>query len=131
MAAAVGDFKPAKINKQKIKKDQAELKLDLVPNPDILATLSQEKKKDQIIVGFALETENEIDHASNKLKKKKIDLIILNSLSDNGAGFGTGTNKITILDKSGKVKEYGLKSKEEVAADIVDFINTMIEVSQR
>ena len=91
-------------------------------NPDIAYELGKIKKNNQINVGFALETENEIENASLKLKKKNFDFIVLNSLRDEGAGFAVNTNKVEIIDASGMRKSYGLKSKEEVAKDIVDYL---------
>lgn len=116
-AAAVADFRPRTIAQQKIKKSENELNIILVKNKDILFSLG-EKKKDQFLVGFALETENEVENAKKKLKKKNLDAIVLNSLNDPGAGFGTPTNKITFIDKNLAIKAFELKTKAEVAADI-------------
>ena len=118
--AAVADYKPATVVNQKIKKKDAKLQIDLVPTKDILASLGK-IKTDQFLVGFALETNNELSNAQNKLKRKNLDMIILNSLQDKGAGFATATNKITIID-SNTAKEFPLKSKKEVAKDIFDSI---------
>jgi len=119
MAAAVADYRPIHKASSKIKKDNnALLSLQLEPTPDILSALGKLKKKGQILVGFALETDNELAHATEKLKRKNLDFIVMNSLRDKGAGFGTSTNKVTIVDKKGVVK-YDLKSKSEVASDIV------------
>jgi len=131
MAAAVADFKPSASHQQKIKKGHSGMELKLDPTPDILYTLSKQKKKDQILAGFALETENGLNYAKEKLEKKSLDLIILNSLQDKGAGFGTETNKITIIDKFGKATNYTMKDKREVAVDIVDYICAMISSSKR
>ncbi len=122
MAAAVADFKPDKSSKKKIKKSSERLSLTLTPTEDILMALSEIKRKNQILVGFALETEDGIENACLKLKKKKLDHIVLNSLQDQGAGFGHDTNKITIIDRDNKIFTFGLKDKKEVAEDIVQHI---------
>jgi len=127
LTAAVADYKPVKKAIEKIKKEQDSIELSLTKTIDIAASLGQEKK-DQFIVGFALETENELDNAKEKIGKKNFDLIVLNSLKDEGAGFGHDTNKITIIDKSENVKKFELKSKKEVATDIVDEIVNRIHV---
>lgn len=119
--AAVSDYKPTQIETRKIKKKDAKLQIDLVPTKDILASLGA-IKKNQFLVGFALETNNELMNAQNKLKRKNLDMIVLNSLQDKGAGFATVTNKITIIDKFSKAKEYPLKSKNDVAKDIFESI---------
>ncbi len=119
LSAAVADFKPAKIANQKIKKTVADQSIQLVPTIDTLAELGKTKKKNQILVGFALETENEIENAKTKIKKKNLDFIVLNSLKDKGAGFKTDTNKISIIDKYNKITTFGLKNKSEVAKDII------------
>ena len=117
-AAAVADYKPKQIAKQKIKKTEAAFSIELEKTKDILASLGKIKSK-QFLVGFALETENEIEHAKLKIQKKNLDLIVLNSLNDEGAGFGKATNKITFIDKSFKIEPMPLKPKEEVAKDIL------------
>ena len=117
-AAAVADYRPKTIAVQKIKKKEAELSLELVKNKDILKSLGQQKKH-QFLVGFALETENEVENAFGKLKSKNLDAIVLNSLNDTGAGFGKTTNKVSFLDKDLKIKTFGLKDKAEVALDIL------------
>ncbi|MDP4281601.1 MAG: bifunctional phosphopantothenoylcysteine decarboxylase/phosphopantothenate--cysteine ligase CoaBC [Bacteroidota bacterium] len=122
MSAAVADYKIEKPEGRKIKKTSGNLKLELVPTPDILATLGKKKEKGQILVGFALETNDGIANARKKLSEKNLDLIVLNSLSDPGAGFGTLTNKVTLIPAKGKISEGELKSKREVASDILDFI---------
>jgi len=119
--AAVADYKPDNIATQKIKKKDAKLQIDLVPTKDILASMGK-LKANQFLVGFALETNDELVNAQGKLKRKNLDMIVLNSLKDKGAGFATKTNKITIIDKSNTVKEFALKSKKEVAKDIFDSI---------
>jgi phosphopantothenoylcysteine decarboxylase/phosphopantothenate--cysteine ligase len=120
-AAAVADYKPKQIAKQKIKKTEAAFSIELEKTKDILASLGKIKTK-QFLVGFALETENEIEHAKLKIQKKNLDLIVLNSLNDEGAGFGKATNKITFIDKSFKIEPMPLKPKEEVAKDILNKI---------
>jgi phosphopantothenoylcysteine decarboxylase / phosphopantothenate---cysteine ligase len=118
MAAAVADYKPEKNNQDKIKKNNS-LSISLVSTQDILSKLGEQKKNGQLLIGFALETNNELENAKDKLKRKNLDMIILNSLNDSGAGFNYDTNKISIVDKKMKVKELPLKSKTEVAKDIV------------
>ncbi|WP_150451669.1 bifunctional phosphopantothenoylcysteine decarboxylase/phosphopantothenate--cysteine ligase CoaBC [Arenibacter lacus] len=120
-AAAVSDYKPKMVADQKIKKKDEELSITLVKNKDILFSLGQ-KKKEQFLVGFALETENEEEHAIGKLKRKNLDAIILNSLNDTGAGFGKQTNKISYINKKLNIKTFGLKTKAEVANDILNEI---------
>jgi phosphopantothenoylcysteine decarboxylase/phosphopantothenate--cysteine ligase len=117
--AAVADYKPKNIAQQKIKKSDDTFFIELEKTTDILATLSLRKKK-QLVVGFALETENEIENAKLKIQKKNLDLIVLNSLNDKGAGFGQPTNKVTFIDKHFKIEAMPLKSKEEVAKDILN-----------
>lgn len=122
MAAAVADYTPAQVANQKIKKDGQHLELQMVKTQDILAALGSKKAKGQLLVGFALETNDEEVHAKAKLEKKNLDLIVLNSLRDEGAGFGHNTNKITLLDNKGNKKEFELKSKTAVATDIINAI---------
>jgi phosphopantothenoylcysteine decarboxylase/phosphopantothenate--cysteine ligase len=122
-AAAVADFKPRTLASQKIKKEIGTPAIELIPNQDILAQMG-EQKKNQVLIGFALETENEVAHATNKLKRKNLDAIILNSLGDAGAGFATDTNKITYIGKNEAPKSFSLKPKEEVAKDIWNEILT-------
>jgi phosphopantothenoylcysteine decarboxylase/phosphopantothenate--cysteine ligase len=119
LCAAVADFAPETVAEQKIKRTGDDMVIRLKPNPDIAASLGQMKKQDQTLVGFALETNDEESNAQAKLKKKNFDFIVLNSLKDEGAGFRTDTNKITIITADNK-KDYPLKSKEEVAKDIID-----------
>jgi phosphopantothenoylcysteine decarboxylase / phosphopantothenate---cysteine ligase len=118
-AAAVADYKPKNVATQKIKKNDASLQIELEKTKDILASLG-EIKKNQFLIGFALETENEIENAKLKIQKKNLDLIVLNSLNDLGAGFGKPTNKITFIDKNFVVEPMELKSKEQVANDIIN-----------
>ena len=121
LSAAVADYKPKNIVTQKIKKKDATLNIELIPTKDILASLG-EIKQQQFLVGFALETDNELENAKSKLKRKNLDAIVLNSLQDEGAGFATDTNKITIIDKNLKEKSFKLKSKWAVAKDIMNEI---------
>lgn len=118
-AAAVADYRPKHVATQKIKKAEANFTIEMEKTKDILASLG-EIKKNQFLVGFALETENEIEHAKQKITKKNLDLIVLNSLNDEGAGFGKPTNKITFIDKDFNIEPMPLKSKEAVAADIIN-----------
>jgi len=122
LSAAVADYKPSKTANQKIKKSTGTKAIDLIPTKDTLAELGKLKTKKQLLIGFALETENEVANAKEKIKKKNLDLIILNSLNDKGAGFKTDTNKITIIDKNNKITKFELKSKEDVAKDILKTI---------
>lgn len=117
LSAAVSDYKPKEVSDVKIKKASNTLTLSLIKTKDILASLGKIKEQ-QFLVGFALETNNELSNAKDKLKSKNLDLIVLNSLNDIGAGFKNDTNKVTIIDKSEKISEFSLKSKAEVAEDI-------------
>lgn len=121
LSAAVADYKPKNVASQKIKKKDASLEIALEPTKDILASLGV-IKKDQFLVGFALETENELENAKSKLQRKNLDAIVLNSLNDKGAGFATNTNKVTFIDRNQKVIPFELKSKDEVAKDILNEI---------
>ncbi|MEQ8905948.1 bifunctional phosphopantothenoylcysteine decarboxylase/phosphopantothenate--cysteine ligase CoaBC [Ekhidna sp.] len=120
-SAAVSDYRPKNPAKEKIKKKEDSLQVELIKNPDIAADLGK-KKKNQFHIGFALETNNEEINAKEKLKKKNFDLIVLNSLNDNGAGFQKDTNKVTFFDKNNNEHKFELKSKAEVARDIVDYV---------
>lgn len=122
LCAAVADYKPKERATEKIKKNDKSMILELTKTIDIAESLGKTKRNEQFIVGFALETEHELDNARKKIKKKNFDLIVLNSLNDEGAGFGHDTNKVTIIDKKGVIKEFGLKSKKEVAVDIINEI---------
>ncbi len=124
-AAAVADYRPRTIAGQKIKKQESQLIIELVKNKDILLSLGEQKKK-QFLVGFALETENEVENAIGKLKNKNLDAIVLNSLNDSGAGFGKPTNKISFIDKNLHIKTFDLKTKAEVASDILNEIISRI-----
>ena len=118
-AAAVADYRPKNVAEQKIKKNEATFSIELEKTKDILASLG-EQKENQFLIGFALETENEIEHAKQKIQKKNLDLIVLNSLNDKGAGFGMPTNKVTFISKDFTIEPKELKSKEEVAQDIIN-----------
>ncbi|MBK6937707.1 MAG: bifunctional phosphopantothenoylcysteine decarboxylase/phosphopantothenate--cysteine ligase CoaBC [Chitinophagaceae bacterium] len=122
MAAAVADYSPVQVAGEKIKKAEGNLTLELAKTKDILKNLGGQKRKDQLLVGFALETDNEKENALGKLHAKNADMIILNSLNDSGAGFRHDTNKITIFGKGGEEINFPSKSKQEVAKDIIDTI---------
>ena len=124
-AAAVADYRPAQVADQKIKKKEASMSIALEPTTDILAYMGKTKGK-QFLVGFALETENEIANAKGKLERKHLDLIVLNSLNDQGAGFKTETNKVTFISKSGAVVPQELKPKDEVAKDLLHMIQNLM-----
>ncbi len=126
MSAAVSDYKPVDVKSSKIKKHSARLNIELEPTPDILAEAGKMKRQGQINIGFALETDDEKKNALDKLKRKNLDMIVLNSLKDEGAGFGYDTNKITIIRKDGQEKTYPLKSKHEVARDIISEISHLV-----
>jgi phosphopantothenoylcysteine decarboxylase/phosphopantothenate--cysteine ligase len=125
MSAAVADYTPVSVSSQKIKKQSDTFEIELIKTKDILKILG-EKKKNQILVGFALETQNEEENAAEKLKKKNLDFIVLNSLNDEGAGFKHDTNKITILDKNLQKTTFDLKTKKEIAKDICNRIISLI-----
>ena len=122
LSAAVADYKPATVAIKKIKKTSEIKSIELVPTKDTLEALGQLKKTNQLLIGFALETDNELENAKAKIKKKNLDFIVLNSLNDAGAGFKTDTNKITIINKNNKIIKFELKSKVDVAKDILDVI---------
>ncbi len=125
LCAAVADFTPETRADQKIKREKDDLVLSLKPTQDIAASLGKEKKDGQKLVGFALETNDEVQHAQGKLERKNFDFIVLNSLNDKGAGFRCDTNKITIIDRKGATP-YPLKSKQEVATDIIDRLASIL-----
>lgn len=125
LCAAVADFTPECVADKKIKREKDDLTLNLRPTHDIAAALGKIKTDSQRLVGFALETNDETAHAQDKLKRKNFDFIVLNSLNDKGAGFRCNTNKITIIDSS-KAEEYPLKTKKEVAADIIDKLDSIL-----
>lgn len=123
MCAAVADYAPVVVAEKKIKREKDDIPvIELKKNLDIAAALGKIKKPGQMLVGFALETDNEMANAQSKLERKNLDMIVLNSLADKQAGFGVDTNKVTIIEKDGKVHSYEVKPKKEVAADIVDLI---------
>ncbi|MDE6278240.1 MAG: bifunctional phosphopantothenoylcysteine decarboxylase/phosphopantothenate--cysteine ligase CoaBC [Muribaculaceae bacterium] len=127
LTAAVADYAPAHPRDKKIKREHDGIdSIELVKNPDIAATLGETKREGQLLAGFALETDNAVDHGAEKLERKNLDMIVVNSLADAGAGFGTDTNKVTLLFRDGRPAEsFPLKSKKEVAADILDAIATL------
>src|SRR6195952_1224979 len=127
MCAAVADFTPVNVSAQKIKKQDTDLNIELKKTTDILKTLGEQKRHGQILVGFALETNNEEKNAIEKLQKKNLDFIVLNSLNDKGAGFATDTNKITIIDSRLIKTTFGLKNKTEVAKDICNKVAELIK----
>ena len=120
--AAVADYTPAHPANQKIKKNESAFSLELTKTTDIAATLGSQKRADQLMMGFALETNNEHENALGKLHRKNLDWIVLNSLRDSGAGFGHDTNKITVMDRAGQVRSFDLKTKEEVADDLLTLV---------
>lgn len=127
LSAAVADYRPAREYDRKIKREKDGIEsLELVKNPDIAATLGASKHPGQILVGFALETDHELDNAAEKLRRKNLDMIVLNSLRDKGAGFGVATNKVSLIYADGRERtDFPLKTKTEVAADILDAIAEM------
>lgn len=126
MCAAVADYRPATVSPSKLKRgDSPAMTLELVRNPDIAATLGSEKRPGQTLVGFALETDDAIAHGADKLRRKNLDMIVVNSLADKGAGFGTDTNLVTIITADGRRTAGTLKPKSAVAADIIDSIETL------
>lgn len=125
-SAAVSDYRPAEKADQKIKKSSDEMTLRLIKNPDILAWAGKNKSGDQVLMGFALETNKAEEHAKGKLEKKNLDFIVVNTLEDDGAGFGVDTNRIKIMDKNNNLTSFELKSKREVALDIVQYLKETI-----
>ena len=125
-SAAVADYRPKSVADQKIKKNDDELSIELIKNPDILKWAGDTKSSDQLLVGFALETSHLLENGKKKLAKKNLNLIVLNTLEDKGAGFGVDTNKISILDNHNNLAEFELKSKKEVASDIVSHLKMYI-----
>ena len=122
MSAAVADFTPVVVADKKVKREKENYHIELTPTQDIAASLGAIKKDNQLLVGFALETNDEEYNATKKLAKKNLDFIVLNSMNDKGAGFQVDTNKITIIDRNNNKQEFELKSKKEVANDIVNKI---------
>jgi phosphopantothenoylcysteine decarboxylase / phosphopantothenate---cysteine ligase len=127
LSAAVADFTPVEASSRKIKKTGSGTVLKLKPTTDIAETLGKIKKPSQLLAGFALETDNEIENARQKMVRKNLDMIVLNSLNETGAGFGHSTNKITIIDRYNNIDKFELKSKEEVAEDILDKVVSMLQ----
>ena len=126
LSAAVADFTPEKADNMKVKRTGDDLILRLRPTDDIAAKLGKLKKTTKILAGFALETHDEVLNATSKLKRKNLDLIVLNSLQDEGAGFGHDTNKITIIDRNNNIHNFELKSKADAAKDVLDKIVSML-----
>jgi phosphopantothenoylcysteine decarboxylase/phosphopantothenate--cysteine ligase len=126
LSAAVADFSPVETLRLKVKREKADWNITFKPTKDIAAELGSIKSRNQLLVGFALETDNETENAKEKLKRKNFDFIVLNSLNDAGAGFGTDTNKITIIDKNNNIDNFELKSKREVAVDIVNKLTALM-----
>ena len=128
LCAAVADYRPEIQSDEKIKREKTgDITMHLVPNPDIAAALGKMKQAGQRLVGFALETSNEVAHATEKLERKNLDFIVLNSLKDKGAGFRCDTNKVSILEANGKLTEYPVKPKNEVAGDIVEKLASLLK----
>jgi phosphopantothenoylcysteine decarboxylase/phosphopantothenate--cysteine ligase len=126
LAAAVADYTPEEKSSEKIKKNEGALSLELKATKDILLTLGQQKKPGQLLVGFALETENEIENATAKIVRKNLDFIVLNSLKDQGAGFKTDTKKVSFIDRHNHVEALPLQSKSDVARAIVAKIRSIV-----
>jgi len=127
LSAAVADFTPVTTEEKKLKRSSENLVLNLRPTKDIAEILGKMKRKNQIVAGFALETDNETENARKKIKRKNLDIIVLNSLQDKGAGFGYDTNRITIIDSNNFINKFELKTKQEAAFDILDKIISMLE----
>ena len=128
LCAAVADFRPAEVAGQKIKRVGQTMDIHLVPNPDIAATLGQMKRKGQLMVGFALETDDEQQNAQHKLEKKNLDFIVLNSLRNEGTCFQSDENQISIISREGQ-KDYDKKSKTAVASDIIDELGVFLKTT--
>jgi len=122
MSAAVADYTPIEVASQKIKKKEDQFSIAIKKTTDILASIGTKKTEKQLLIGFALETNNEVEHAKDKLMRKNLDFIVLNSMQDKGAGFATDTNKVTVIDRFQHIQEFTLKSKEDVAKDICQLI---------
>jgi phosphopantothenoylcysteine decarboxylase/phosphopantothenate--cysteine ligase len=120
LTAAVADYTPVQKSDQKIKRTKNSWTIELEPTTDIAAELGRSKKRGQVLVGFALETTDELENAKGKLLRKNFDFIVLNSLNDKGAGFGFDTNKVSILERDNNIRIFELKTKKEVALDIID-----------
>lgn len=121
-AAAVADYRPEKVQNEKIKKTESKLQIDLVKNPDLLSWAGENKSEKQVLIGFALETESEIENATAKLKRKNLDMIVLNSLRNIGAGFAHPTNQVTFISKDNKITNFELLLKSKVAENLVDYV---------
>ena len=130
LCAAVADYRPAEQATSKIKRKESEMVIRLVANPDIAASLGAVARTDQTLAGFALETDNARAHAADKLRRKRLDFIVLNSLSDEGAGFRVDTNRISTLRADGSQTDFPLKTKAEVAEDIIDELFAAIEAKR-
>ncbi len=126
MAAAVADYTPANKSSEKVKKKDGDLKIDLNRTNDILKSLGQVKKENQVLVGFAMETQNELENAKSKVVSKNADFIVLNSLKEKGAGFKSDTNKVTFVFSDNKIEEFELKSKQDVAIDIINSVKKIL-----
>jgi phosphopantothenoylcysteine decarboxylase / phosphopantothenate---cysteine ligase len=129
LAAAVADYTPATVADKKIKKKEATFNIELTKTIDIAKTLGEQKRENQLMVGFALETDNEVENAIGKIKSKNLDMIVLNSLQNAGAGFGHDTNKIMIIKRDGTMIDFDLKSKQDVASDIVSVISEQLQTN--
>jgi len=127
LSAAVADFSPVETLSKKVKREKSDWSITFKPTKDIAAELGTMKKANQVLVGFALETDNELNNAREKMKRKNLDFIVLNSLKDTGAGFGTDTNKISIIDKNNNIDKFELKSKHDVAVDIVSKLTALMK----
>jgi phosphopantothenoylcysteine decarboxylase/phosphopantothenate--cysteine ligase len=125
--AAVSDYTPVQTAGKKVKRGEGDWTLHLEPTRDIAAEMGRRKKDGQVLVGFALETDHEEENALSKLKKKNLDLVVLNSMRDEGAGFGTDTNRVTMIDRSGNLEKFELKPKSQVASDLVRRVIKLIE----
>ena len=125
--AAVSDFTPMKSFDKKVKRGNESWSIKLEPTRDIAGELGKRKSSNQLFVGFALETDQGVEHAQEKMQRKNMDLMVLNSLQDEGAGFGTDTNRVTMIDRAGKMERYELKPKTQVATDLVDRVINMID----
>jgi phosphopantothenoylcysteine decarboxylase/phosphopantothenate--cysteine ligase len=127
LAAAVADFTPETTRERKMKRTGGEMVIRLKPTEDIAALLGSMKRAGQFLAGFALETDDELPNAISKLKRKNLDIIILNSLKDEGAGFGHDTNRVTIIDHNNNIDKFELKTKGEVASDILQKIVSLVQ----
>jgi phosphopantothenoylcysteine decarboxylase/phosphopantothenate--cysteine ligase len=127
LSAAVADFSPAETLSKKVKREKSDWNITFKPTKDIAAELGALKTKNQVLAGFALETDNELNNAMEKMKRKNFDFIVLNSMNDKGAGFGTDTNKISIIDKNNNIDKFELKSKHDVAVDIVSKLTALMK----